>query len=329
MKIGKIPADTLEKIILNPINNNKIKRDDIIIRPKTGEDCSAAFLGDELIVISTDPITGAKKDSGYIAVHINCNDIASSGAEPVGIMLTLLLPPESDESTINEIMQGAYEAAKELNIEIMGGHTEVTQAVNTPVISGTVIGKTRNKKFISSGGAEVGQDVIMTKWAGLEGTVIIAKDYEEKLKGKIDDLIIDNAIKMKGFLSVLKESKIAFEFGATAMHDVTEGGILGAVWEVADCSKKGIIIYEDKISVKKETLEICNIAKINPYCLISSGCLIITIFDGINLVNELKKNGIEAEIIGKITQKDKIVIRKGEKQILNSPDVDELYKVRL
>ena len=329
MDIGKIPADILERIVLNPINRNKNRRDEIIIRPKTGEDCSAVDMKGELCIVSTDPITGADNNAGYIAVHINCNDIASSGGEPVGILITVLLPKGSTEELLEEIMNGAYKAANEIGIEILGGHTEVTEVVVKPVISAAVIGKSNNMRFISSGGAKVGQSVIMTKWAGLEGTSIIATDYYDKLKYKIDENILKSAMDMSGFLSVVPESKIALEHGATAMHDVTEGGIFGAVWEVADCSDTGIIIYEDKIPVKNETSEICKAANINPYSLISSGSMIITAFDGDSLVNKLNLAGIEAAIIGEITESGKYIKSKSGKRPLLTPESDDLYKVKL
>ena len=134
---------------------------------------------------------------------------------------------------------------------------------------------------------------------------------------------------MSGFLSVLPESKIATEHGATAMHDVTEGGIFGAVWEVADCSNTGIIIYEDKIPLKKETETICNFTNINPYSLISSGSMIITAFEGENLVCKLKNAGIEASVIGEIIENGKYIVGKEGKRELLPPKSDELYRVKL
>lgn len=330
MEIGKIPTEILEKIILNPINNINFKRDDIIIRPSTGEDCSAVDLKGELLVISTDPITGSDKNCGYLAVHINCNDVASSGAEPIGILLTVLLPKDSDLNVLEEIMDGAYKAARELKIEILGGHTEVTEAVNKPIISGTIIGKTKNKNFISSAGAKIGQDVIMTKWAGIEGTSIIASDYEEKLTKVLSKDIIETAKGFIDFISVVPDGLIAGENGATSMHDVTEGGILGAAWEIAHCSNVGIDIFIDDIPLMPETIEICKIAGINPYRIISSGSMIITCFDGLSMVDKLNLNGIKATIIGKVTREGKNVIHKnGHIEKLTEPVKDEIYNVQL
>ena len=186
-EIGKIPPEILEKIVMKPMMGSKVKRDDVILRPTTGEDCSAIDLGGEYCVLSTDPITGAAADIGYLAVQINCNDIYSAGAEPMGVLLTVLLPPESDEPMLEEIMAGSLRAAEERGIEILGGHTEVTDAVTKPLSSAAVIGKTKGRKLLATGDAKAGQDVVMTKWAGTEGTAILAKEWEEGLRAYLSE----------------------------------------------------------------------------------------------------------------------------------------------
>ncbi len=313
---------------MNPIRKNSVKREDVVLRPKTGEDCSVIDPQGEMCVLSTDPITGAAKDIGYLAVQINCNDIFSAGAEPVGILLTVLLPQGSSEADLTEIMEGALKAAEELGIEILGGHTEVTDAVLKPVVSAAVIGKSRARKVIKTGGAKVGQDVIMTKWAGLEGTAIIAKEYEEILVKRLPLEMVQRAQSMKQFLSVGREALIAAKHGATAMHDATEGGILGAVWEVAECSQTGVELWMDKIPIKEETKLICKEAQIDPLGLISSGTMIITLDNGNELLDELMENGIEAAVIGKITQKERILVTNDGRELLAEPKSDALYQVK-
>lgn len=326
-KIGKIPPEILEKIVMNPISKNSVKREDVVLRPKTGEDCSAIDLQGEMCVLSTDPITGAAKDIGYLAVQINCNDIFSAGAEPVGILLTVLLPQGSGEEDLTEIMEGAMKAAEELGIEILGGHTEVTDAVCKPIVSAAVIGKSRARKVIMTGGAKVGQDVIMTKWAGLEGTAIIAKEYEKILEKRLPLEIIQRAQNMKKFLSVGREASIAVAYGATSMHDATEGGILGAVWEVAECSQTGVELWADKIPMKEETRLICKEAQIDPLGLISSGTMIITTDNGDELLDALAENGIEAAVIGKITKMKRSLVTNNGIKSLEEPKSDALYQV--
>ena len=102
LEIGKVPPEILEKIVMQPMMASRVKRNDVILRPKTGEDCSAIDLEGEYCILSTDPITGAAEDIGYLAVQINCNDIYSAGAEPMGVLLTVLLPPESEEKLLEE-----------------------------------------------------------------------------------------------------------------------------------------------------------------------------------------------------------------------------------
>ncbi len=329
MKIGKLPNSVLNKIVIEPISKNNKKREEVIISPKVGEDCSVINLGEEYCVLSTDPITGASNNIGNLAVNINCNDIASSGAEVVGIMITALLPPQITEDEISKILTEICTEAGKNNIAILGGHTEITDAVNRPVISCTVIGKTKGRKFISSSGAKVGQDVIMTKWAGLEGSSIIANDFEKELTKKVDSKIIE---KCKGFsemLSVMKEAEICSDFGATCMHDITEGGVLGGCREIAECSEKGIEVYLDKIPVFEETKILCNAVGVNYLRLISSGSLLVTAENGQKLIQILKDNGINAEIIGKIRKSGFYVVENGKMSELGDVEVDELYNVKI
>lgn len=325
MKVGKIPPNLLKEYVFSNLKNHK---KEIILDPGIGEDSSAIQLAeDEIFLVSTDPITGADKDMGYLAVHVSCNDIASCGGEPIGVLLTILLPEASDKEDLIRIMEDANRASKEIDVQIIGGHTEVTNSVNRPVISATAIGKVKKDKLVRTENAKVGQDLIMTKWAGLEGTAIIAKDCREELLKIFSEDFLNSAQNFANYLSVVSEGKIAADFGATSMHDATEGGVLGAVWEIAECSGVGVEVYLDKIPIKKETKDICNYYNISPYQLISSGCMIITTYDGNRLVEQLKMSGIEAHIIGKITEKDRICIQNNEVLPLRQPDVDELYKV--
>lgn len=323
MKEGKIPPELLKSLVFN---NIKVRSKEVIMRPEIGEDCAAIDFGGYACVLSTDPITGAEKGAGTLAIHISCNDVATSGVRPVGIMVTILAPPEASEGDIKRVMEEAGEAASKLGVEIIGGHTEVTSAVNRIVISTTALGKVLKDKIVSSSGAQIGDDVIMTKWAGLEGTSIIAADKEKALLGKLLPEDIEAAKSFIEHISVVEEGVTAGEFGANSMHDVTEGGILGAAWEVAESSNKGIDILIDEIPVQEVTRKLCNIFEIDPYRLISSGSMLITSKNGAELIRILKDKGIPAAIIGRITEQGRNIIRKGETLPLSPPDVDELFK---
>lgn len=324
MNIGKLPNSLLEKIVIDPINNHSVNRKEVLLKPSIGEDCAALNLGENICLLSTDPITGAVADIGKLAVNINTNDIASSGGEPIGLMVTALLPASITEEEISHIITDLYKEAEKVNVAILGGHTEITDAVNKPVLSCTVVGKTN--KLIPSGGAKIGDSVIMTKYAAMEGTSIFASDKRDKLKG-IDSSIIEKAKNLGNSLSVIAEGRIGSELGANAMHDVTEGGILGACWEIADCSGVGIEVYEDKIPILEETKIICNKLGVDYLRLISSGSMLIVCSNGDEMLSALEKAGIVASIIGKIVEEGKWFISNGEKTVLDEPTSDELYKV--
>lgn len=324
-EIGKIPPEILEKAVMRPMQESSVKRAEVLLRPQTGEDCSAVDFGGEYCVLSTDPITGAAADTGYLAVQVNCNDVYAAGAEPIGLLLTVLLPPGSGEDLLREIMDGAFRGAKERNIEILGGHTEVTDAVVKPVVSAAVVGRTRNRRILSTGGARPGQDILMTKWAGTEGTAILAEEKEGLLKSCLTAEELGRAKGMKECLSVGRESEIAYAHGAAAMHDATEGGILGAAWEMAECSGCGIEVFAEKIPVREETEKICSALGIDPLRLVSSGTMVIAADSGQALLEKLEQAGIPAAIIGRATESGRYILAGGEKKPLAEPESDALY----
>lgn len=326
VKVGKLDSELLQKIVFN---NIKFNREEVLVRPSIGEDCAVVDFGEYVLIMSTDPITGAVSEIGRLAVHINCNDIATNGIEPLGLMMTILAPSETTEKEIDEVMKQASSEAAKLNVEIIGGHTEITDAVNRMVISATAIGRQLKSKIIKSSGAKIGDKIIMTKTAGLEGTGIIAYDLEDKLNSTFSREIIKKAKKMVDYLSVVKEGIIGGQIGASSMHDVTEGGVLGAIWETCRGAKVGCNVYKDKIAIAEATSQICHYFDIDPLKLISSGTMLITINPEKEeaLIDELVKNGIEANAIGEITENGRFLIDNDKKTEIQPPESDELYKV--
>lgn len=326
MEIGKVPENILKRAVFKQLHH---RRPEVILRPGVGEDCSAVAVGeDEALVFSTDPITGTDKGIGTLAVHITANDLASSGAEPIGILTSIILSEYTEEPDLRRIMMEIEEACNELSIEVMGGHTEVSDVVKRPVITVTGVGKVKKDKLISTGGLRPGDELVMTKWAGIEGTSIIAAEKEDILKKTLPKELIDEAVSYKKLLSVVPEARIAAECGATAMHDVTEGGIFGALWEIGAASGVGITADLRKIPIKQETIEICEVFDINPYMLISSGSMLIGCPKGNLLVEKLMENGINAVVIGRATAgNDRIVVNGDETRYLGPAGSDELYKI--
>lgn len=326
MKKGKIPESVLRRSVLRQLHN---RRDEVLMGAGVGEDCAALKLaGDEILVMSTDPITGTGKDMGELAILVTANDLASSGAEPIGVMLTILLPVGTEEAVLKQMMKEAEAACEKYNMQVLGGHTEISAAVNRPLVSVTGVGKAKKGTLISTAGVRPGMDIVVSKWIGIEGTAILAKEKEKELLSKYSTTFIDRAKDLDAYISVLSEAAVAVRSGVSAMHDVTEGGIFGALWEMAEASGVGLEIDLKKIPVRQETVEICEFFGLNPYELISSGCMLMAAADGNLLVHELEKAGIPASVIGKATDgNDRVLYNEEEKRFLEPSKPDELYKV--
>ncbi|WP_026487400.1 AIR synthase family protein [Caldanaerobius polysaccharolyticus] len=326
METGKILPELLKKYAYK---NTGVKRSEVIAHAGLGMDCSIVDFGEVVAVLSTDPITAAEKNSGYLSVIISCNDVAACGANPLGILVTILLPDKASESVFKEIMESIDKAAKELGIEVLGGHSEVTPTVTKPVICTTALGVAKKNSFVTASHAKVGDDILVTKAIGLEGTAIIAHDYEDILLKNFGREMVESA---KGFLKeicVVKEGLIASASGVNAMHDITEGGLLGATYEVAQASGVGMEIYLDKVPIRQETRSICNFFNINPLGLISSGSLLISASNGYDVANKLRDAGIDATVIGKVIDKGiYVILPNGEKKPLTPPKRDELYNIK-
>ena len=326
MKIGKVPESVLKRSVFRQIH---ARRPEVVLGAGIGEDCAAVKLApDETLVLSTDPITGTVQDVGTLAIQVTLNDLASAGAEPVGVLLTVLLPESVEEPELKVMMAQVEAACAGANVQILGGHTEVTAVVNQPVITVCGVGKVQDGRVVSTAGARSGMDILVTKWVGIEGTSILAKEKETELRTRFSAPFIEQAKAFDRYISVLPEAKVAVRFNVGAMHDVTEGGIFGALWEMAEASGVGLEIDLKKIPIRQETIEICEFFGINPYQLISSGCMLMAAKDGNMLVRELERAGIPASVIGKATTgNDRVLLNGEERRFLEPPKTDELYRV--
>ena len=328
LKVGKLDSDLLKKIVFDKIT---YRRPEVKVRPGIGEDCAVVDFGDCDCVMSTDPITAAVNEIGRLAIHITCNDIASNGVEPVGIMLAAMLPLGTTEDDIENIMGQAGESAASLGVEIIGGHTEITQAVNKPVIVSTAIGRSDRKVSNSADDMREGDVILLTKRAGLEGAGIIASDFENDLEGYLSKDDIAHAKSFLKEVSVVKEGVAAGRVGTHGMHDVTEGGILGAIWEMCTISKLGCVVYADDIPVDSVTVRISDYYDIDCLRLISSGCMLIIAEEDKKeeVMKAISDEGVDVMEIGFITSKEDgiLLAEGGEVWEIEPPASDELYKV--
>ncbi|PUA33512.1 MAG: hypothetical protein B7O98_03590 [Zestosphaera tikiterensis] len=299
----KLAPEILSKYVLSKFVSND---PNVLIGAEVGEDAAVVKTSDDVVVIHPDPISGAVKFLGYLAIKIPANDVAVSGAYPKYFTTVLLLPEKTSVDELNVITSSMKEALEELKASLVGGHTEYTDSVSRPIAITTAFGFTKRGKVITSKGAKEDDVVIMTKSAGIEGTAVIASDFRELLKARgIDDETIEEGVKMIKHVSVVEEATILSDLGVvTSMHDPTEGGVLCGLAEVAYASKTSLIIHLDKIKIHPTTLKLSSVLGVNPLKMLSSGALIATVPKSyVDLaLDTLSRKGIDAYVIGEVVK---------------------------
>jgi hydrogenase expression/formation protein HypE len=328
LPLGKIPIDILQEVVFK---NLGVQCEEVVLGPSAGIDGAVINVGNKSLIVSTDPITGAVEHIGWLAVNINANDVATFGVAPSFFLSCILLPENSDRKTVEAISTQIGKAAKELGIAIVGGHCEVTPGLSNPIVVGCTLGVTDKGKYVTAGGAKLGDKLILTKSVGIEGTAILASDREKRLKKAIKSSIVESAKKFFNQISITEEAITAFKTGGVdAMHDPTEGGLAGGIHEMADASNLGVKIFEKKIHIQPETSEICKFFKIDPLQLISSGALLISAKPEFadRIVKKLEQKQICASIIGEFLKNpnDRLLVKKkGKTQALPRPLSDHLW----
>jgi hydrogenase expression/formation protein HypE len=322
LKIGKLSGEMLEQLVLSTI---EFRREDVLVHAGLGEDCAVIDFGDEVCLVTSDPITGALEGMGELAVHVACNDLAANGGTPVGVQVVLLLPEQTSLEQIHRIMEDIQHTAAHLGVEVVGGHTEITSKVVDPIVSITAIGRAPKGRYVTSKGAKVGDDILITKGVGIEATAILARDFGHRLPFTID------AHEIAGFtkqLSVVAEGLVAAEHGVHAMHDITEGGLLGAVREICYASRVGAEIREADVAIPQLTKAICEHFELDPLKLLSSGSMLIVAPEGQALIKKLQAIAIPAFAVGKVTAGDHPVLIRttGERVPIVSHVEDELWR---
>ncbi len=327
---GKISIEEFKKYIL-PFS--RCKNDTVLLGPGVGEDAAIVKIGEKILILKTDPISGAVNLVGWLAVHVNANDVATRGGDPKWFLATLILPTDANIETVKNIMQQMNEAAIELGVSVVGGHTEFTNSVNHPIVVGAMVGSIEGGKYFKLENVEEGDLIVETKSAGIEATSILATDFESELEKAYGRDFVSKAKQYIRNISIVKEARIAANSsGVTAMHDCTEGGVITAVYEIGEASGNGLIIWEDKIPVGEETAKISKLFNLNPLEIISSGSLLITVKEESSnkLLNDLKSNGVPASIIGKVMPRKfgrKIKYRNGVIKEIVPPVTDPLWKI--
>jgi len=326
--IGKVPPSSLLRAVYPYLGQTSPR---VLIAPGIGRDVAAVSYGKRVLVFSTDPITGTVTRIGRHSIHINANDIATAGARPRWYLCTVLLPPNTEEESLRRIMEDMDEAAKELQISVVGGHTEVTSRLERPIIAGFMVGETSRDRLVSVEDGQEGDRVLLTKTAGLEGTAIIALDHAAKLAG-IGSEVLDRAREFSEQISVVREALTAARTRAVhAMHDPTEGGVLNGLWELSEASGLGIRVDAEKIPVASETNVVCGTLGLDPLKLMSSGSLLVAVdpLMSRSVQRSIQKTGVFVSEIGRLValSKGREMTRGARMLPIKPVPTDELYKL--
>lgn len=320
LPLGKLRLDLLEYLL----QKYCLPDERLVVAPKVGEDAAAIDFFDRYLVVKTDPITFTSEAIGWYVIHVNANDLATMGARPKWLLVTVLLPEgKTNSRLVEEIFSSISQAAKPLGITLAGGHTEVTRGLDRPIVVGQMLGEVEREKLICTSGAQPGDNLLLTKGLAIEATSIIAREKEEELKLK-RNYSQDFISHCKNFLyspgiSVVKEALLASEtITVHSMHDPTEGGLASGIYEIARAAGVGVWVKKEAINIYPETETLCNHFGLHPYGIIASGALLLTTppGEGKKLIPILKREGIECREIGQIKDSSagvKLIVKDKEK----------------
>ncbi len=278
MDIGKFPAELLGRVLAR----NNITDPRVLMGPRIGEDAAVLDMGERLLVAASDPVTFAADQIGWYAVQVNANDLACRGAEPLWFLATLLVPESFSELDAESVFGQVLEACRTLGVSLIGGHSEVTYGIDRPIVVGTMLGEVERDRLVVTGGAREGDSVVVTKGIAIEGSAILARERAEALlQAGVSQRDIDTAARWISDpgISVLADARAACRAAVDvhSLHDVTEGGLVTSLREVAQASGLGIAIEEGAIPVLPECSAICQALGIDPLGLLGSGALLVTL----------------------------------------------------
>lgn len=326
MKIGKVSQTVLKRSMLKPL---QFHREEAILEPSVSEMCyGVKSKEDEELLISNAVLYGNEKDLGVFALAQVMNDLATRGARMVGASVHVMLPPYAYESRLKAMMEHIERAGSAHAIQIMCAKAEVSPVIDKAIVHMNGVGVLKRGELIQSNMGRAGQDIVLLKWIGLEGTLRAMYEKEEELAKRFVPTFLNQIRQMESELFSEEAIEIARVHGASAMQQITSGGILATLWEMAEASDVGMEVELKKMSIRQETVEVCEFCHLNPYQLTSVGSALIFTDRGEELVQKYEDLGIQATLLGKTTADIARVILGGEeKRFLDKPATDELLKI--
>ncbi len=336
MKPGKISEPILKRSVIKTI---KYETNEILAKAAPGND---AVIADSKGIVAATSVAGIYMEENNLFFECKCaiinamNNVAAKGGQPFAVLMDIILPSGKLESDLRALMGSLSKTCLKLKLQIAGGNTEVSTVVKTPVVTFTVLGHPcRNVNTDETfrytepkAVCRAGMSIIMTKHIGIMGAAMLLHEKQDELLTKFHKSYLEKALEAEEEMSILSEAAVAGNSDVAVMHDVSRGGIFSALWELAEITGKGVEAVIADMPVKQEIIEICEYYELNPYKLISGGSLLIVCEHGDEMVCELRRQGISAAIIGRLTEdNDKVVIQNEEKRYLEPPKGDEIYKI--
>lgn len=360
MKKGKLSQAALDRLVLRPLKKSKTAGPDALYGMDSARVLPSVILNnhysgmDQLYSDTAAHEIGGRFDLPVRMVYLQAvNSLAASGAQAVSASQTLMIPENSTEEEIRTIAEEACGAAAELGIVLTGGSTSVSDALSRPVLSVTVCGIRNDTRAAAPAESELfsaagrntpeeasgqssdrtdrtsGLSIVMAGTAGLGGTAVLAAAAQDELCRRYPSSLVDDAISLSGRLNVARECLEAWKMHCTALHDISEGGVFGALWELAGREQAGFDVDLKKIPIRQETVEICEYFDLNPYQLFGQGAFLALTPDADELCTILAGQGQYCAVIGHTAAQKARCIHNGEEvRYLEKPQQDMLWTVK-
>jgi hydrogenase expression/formation protein HypE len=300
--MSKFSLDVLQRCVFPFVATHD---PDVLLGAAFGEDVALTRVGGDVLASHVDPIVGAIEKIGWLAVHVACNDIAASGIRPRWVLVLVLVPKAEEEGLLEEIMRDVSRAAGEIGASIIGGHTGYSQDLSRPLVAVTALGTASGGKPVRTSGARVGDEVLVTKGIALEGTAILARDFAEVARQLgLSEKDLEEARSLMAEVSIVKEALVLAAKGATAMHDVTRGGLLETLLEISYLLGVGIEVDASRLPIAPVIGRFARTFGFDPLRMISSGTLVATVSPGQTgaAVQALKEAGVPCVEVGRVTE---------------------------
>lgn len=327
MRAGKLSQTVMRRSVLKQLH---IVRDEILLKPSAEEMCTAMRTEQGDIALTASAyVSGMSPSLGVYAIAKAMNDLAARGAQPVGASVQILLPPSVEESELKELVRQMECLCREQKIQIAGIQAEVNPAVCQTIVLADALGNAKEEDLLRVSDGRPGQDIVLCGYVGLEGMLRILDECEEELSRRFVPAFIHQMKGLKSQMVQLEAIQTAKSYNVSAMQQVGSGGIFAALWEMAEAAGVGLEADMAKMSIRQETIEVCEYYHLNPYQMTSTGCILMMTDDGDALVKALTEDGARASRLGVATAENARVITSGKEQrFLDRPAPDELMRWR-